>query len=984
MKSFALVTVRVIFLVVLLGLATTGFAEEALFFVTDVEGDTLFAVYPNGVVIKNEAGDRLFTAESDSIRAYVYEDPDTRTSRGGFAIGGVGSTTRDVNTYFQVCGDSVRIYLEEEDPVRTSRGGFAIGGVGSTTRTSDYYFNLDRSLTPEIIDPSQPRMLWYPAKEANRMGRVLVESPDSVGTNSLATGYESKAVGDYSQALGYQTRAGGDYSTAIGYQANAIGDYSFALGDSARALGSDALAIGFNATAAGIGSYAIGSVPRDSLGNPVPGEPSTTATGDRSFAIGLGALAAGIGSFSIGNQTQANDTYALAMGREAVADGRSSVAIGSDAQANDRYAVAIGRNVTADGYASTALGHGTQANGGYSLATNISTQANGYGSTAMGSNSVAGGDYSFASGSSSVASNSYATAMGNNTTASGEKSFAVCGGTTASGQYAFAAGASTIALGQYSTALGSTTQANGEGSIAGGMLSVADGVYSFAHGYQCEASNYQSFAFGYSAIASGHRAISMGDGTVANNTNAVSLGRDGVASGSGSVALGYDCDATNSYSFAAGMRCESTGYASVAMGNQADATGDYSFAVNRSNIASGDYSFAAGSSSDATGEYSFALGRDCTADTTWSMALGRRARTNGHKGTFVWGDGSTTSFVDALADNSFVTRASGGYNLYTNAGLDEDKTVYITGDEGSMGVGNSDPEEKLEVTGDALLRYEVTDVSGVDGVFLKVNNLKYDSGAMSGILFQNGTVADTYKGGIFFRDSGMYGVGNMLFCNDPAISASNVNTTDVDMVIYSGGNVGVGTSATIAPSAKFTVEGTTALGSSVTVASYMTVGGRLRPNTSDAHDLGHASYRWQDIYLINSPNVSSDRRLKERITDLRYGLADLMRLRPVSYQWKNDDEGETHLGLIAQETRQIIPEAVVQASPDDYMGIRYTEIIPVLISAVQEQQEIIKEKDEQVRELESRVNRLEEQLAQLARAVETNTRSTGGAPAARQ
>ena len=51
--------------------------------------------------------------------------------------------------------------------------------------------------------------------------KVLIESPDSVGTNSFASGYDSKSIGDYSQALGYNARAFGDNSTAIGNFANA-------------------------------------------------------------------------------------------------------------------------------------------------------------------------------------------------------------------------------------------------------------------------------------------------------------------------------------------------------------------------------------------------------------------------------------------------------------------------------------------------------------------------------------------------------------------------------------------------------------------------------------------------------------------------------------------------------------------------------------------------------------------------------------------
>jgi len=77
-----------------------------------------------------------------------------------------------------------------------------------------------------------------------------------------------------------------------------------------------------------------------------------------------------------------------------------------------------------------------------------------------------------------------------------------------------------------------------------------------------------------------------------------------------------------------------------------------------------------------------------------------------------------------------------------------------------------------------------------------------------------------------------------------------------------------------------------------------------------------------------------------------------------------------HLGLIAQEVREVIPEAVVQENPEDYLGLRYTELVPVLISAVQQQQQLIEKKDEKVRELIDQVDDMQRQIDQLTRAVE--------------
>ncbi|MCD4829815.1 MAG: tail fiber domain-containing protein [Candidatus Cloacimonetes bacterium] len=908
---------RLAILAVLLSIFFCGLAaEEALFFVTDAEGDTLFAVYPNGVIIKNEDGERLFTAESDSIRAYVYEDPATRTSRGGFAIGGVGSTTRDVNTYFQVCGDSVRIYLEDET-ARTSRGGFAIGGVGSTTRTSDYYFNLDRSLMPEVIDPSQPRLLWYPSKEAVRMGRVLVQNPDSVGTNSMATGYESQASGDYSQALGYQSCAIGDYSTAIGYQANAVGDYSFAIGDSAQAIGYDSFAMGFGATTVGNGCFAIGSAPRDSLGNPYPGFGAATAEGMYSFSIGLGTYANSIGSVAMGMISQATHYSAVAIGWETTASGTASTALGRLTHASGNYSAAMGSNTNASGAASTAMGYLNDVNGGYS--------------TVMGQQSIVDGNNSLSAGISNYVSGNNAVCFGAQDSVFADYSLASGYGNTVSGRYAAAIGGDIVLNTDYSFAAGQGHTINAANSFTSGYLNDLTGSFAVAMGAENTVSSIGGVALGaFNEV--GYYGSALGYSNYVGGTYSFAAGNDNTAQGQSSVALGYH-NWANEYAAAIGYECHADS-GSVAMGYGNTALGSYSVAL-------GYYA-----DSDNGG---VAVGTDVSANTN-GVAMGRNASNDVYSGSFVFGDNDAANTVTSDANNQFRARFRGGVKFHTTSDLAADKSVVITGNEGNLGVGTDNPQERIQIAGNALLQYENPDVTGADGAVLKINNTNPNTYAMSGIMFQNGTYNNSYKGGIFYRDIYSSGRGNMLFCNRNTTSPTNITSNDADLIVYYNGRIGIGTDPDMDVNYKLTVDG------------------RIAPYANDSYDLGHPSYRWQDAYLVNSPNVSSDERLKERITDLRYGLADLMRLRPVSFQWKDDDERETHLGLIAQEVREVIPEAVVQDSPDDYMGMRYTQIIPVLISAVQEQQQQI---EKQAAELE-RLTELADEFDNARRELETS------------
>jgi len=93
----------------------------------------------------------------------------------------------------------------------------------------------------------------------------------------------------------------------------------------------------------------------------------------------------------------------------------------------------------------------------------------------------------------------------------------------------------------------------------------------------------------------------------------------------------------------------------------------------------------------------------------------------------------------------------------------------------------------------------------------------------------------------------------------------------------------------------------------------------------------------------------SDKRLKKNIKNLNYGLDAIMKLRPVSYDWKKEvDADKTNdLGFIAQEVEKVIPELVTESKTifDDKKakGVDYVKMVAVLTKAIQEQQKQIDE-----------------------------------------
>src|SRR5262249_5967234 len=86
--------------------------------------------------------------------------------------------------------------------------------------------------------------------------------------------------------------------------------------------------------------------------------------------------------------------------------------------------------------------------------------------------------------------------------------------------------------------------------------------------------------------------------------------------------------------------------------------------------------------------------------------------------------------------------------------------------------------------------------------------------------------------------------------------------------------------------------------------------------------------------LVNN----SDLREKEDVADLDYGLKEVMRLRPVTFNWTQLANPHKSIGLIAQEVLPVLGEAVYQdeTGTDSHLGIAYTSLVPVLINAVKE------------------------------------------------
>jgi len=162
----------------------------------------------------------------------------------------------------------------------------------------------------------------------------------------------------------------------------------------------------------------------------------------------------------------------------------------------------------------------------------------------------------------------------------------------------------------------------------------------------------------------------------------------------------------------------------------------------------------------------------------------------------------------------------------------------------------------------------------------------------------------------------------------------------------------------------------------------------IRPATDNLRSLGTSTYRWKDVWAVDGTINTSDRRLKKDIQPINYGLSDLMKLNPVSFLWNQEGmDRERRLGFIAQELQPVLKEVVrteeivndPTSKQDSWvatqrLGVAYTEIIPVAVKAIQEQQQIIEAQKVEINKLQTEMVALRAGLEEVKAMVKASTK----------
>ena len=249
---------------------------------------------------------------------------------------------------------------------------------------------------------------------------------------------------------------------------------------------------------------------------------------------------------------------------------------------------------------------------------------------------------------------------------------------------------------------------------------------------------------------------------------------------------------------------------------------------------------------------------------------------------------------------------------------------------GNVGIGTSSPLNKLDIV-------QVGSNNAVAGVGLKIVS---DAGNPASI-----ALSQTGRGTVTI---GMAAAG--------AAPADFVLGTDVTgNIIFKQGLTGThGTDLTTGTERmRITLGGVTLFGgttfttitSAVLGATNPAFTGRnwsFGPNSSGDyvvyHNQGGGNTGVYLTYGGSSWTSNSDENIKDIIEIIPNALESIKDLRAVKFYWKGDESKKENLGLIAQDVQKVYPELIDKQvnDNDEVLGVRYTELIPVLVKAIQE------------------------------------------------
>ena len=677
--------------------------------------------------------------------------------------------------------------------------------------------------------------------------------------------------------------------------------------------------------------------------------------------------ATGLFSFASGINTHASGSFSTAMGQGTAANGESSTSTGENTIASGGVSLATGFQTEAIGIGSVSFGDRTKANGGFTMSMGVLTNADAAYSVVLGKHNIGGGNpsqwvetdplFEIGNGTNSVNTNNALTVLKNGSvlaptfdiseiidpkalitkeyaeanivstgleniteTSSGWRfvgrnaaNYADIGGGAvdmsvsseggdingASGDYSIASGFNTLASGGISAAFGFDTTSSGNISSSFGLGTIAEsyaetvvGTYDTNY-FEDNDSGFHEFDRAF-VVGNGESDSNRSDALIVNKNGTVLAPSMDISEIIGDKMLITKEYADNNLTPSGLQRITDgltgwrlIGYDPLNYGILGQDAVDLSISSNPSSFkgARGNKSFASGSNSTALGSNSTAMGINTNAEGNSSFAVGT--------GPDATGFASVAMGANTIASGSYSTAIGQEVTApsYSEFAIGYWNTNYTPTNPTSpntndrlfvIGNGSNNNNRKNALT---LLK------NGRLGLETETPDVK--------LHITGGGDASLANGSGYFIMGNVTGA-NMVFDENEIIARNN----GVNSPLYlqnTGGNVAIGA---VNPSVALDIVGSIEYTGTIT-----------------------------DV---------SDKRLKENFTSIDTVLERLQKIQGYTYNMKDDVDKKREYGVIAQDLQKVFPEMVsVIDTENQYLGVSYIQLIPVLLEAIKEQHEII-------------------------------------------
>ena len=424
------------------------------------------------------------------------------------------------------------------------------------------------------------------------------------------------------------------------------------------------------------------------------------------------------------------------------------------------------------------------------------------------------------------------------------------------------------------------------------------------------------------------------------------------------------------------------GFNSLSIGYETKASGNRSQALGFQSIATGDYSTAIGRSAQAQNTNSFAFGDNANAIGKDAFAFGSSSMAQGN-GSYAFGSLGRDSVNNVLEDSQTIASGNNAFAFGLGA---------VAGGDGSFALGSN-----VYATGPNSVAMGFGTLAQQQGSYA----MGWGAKAIGGLSFSSGFY--TSSEGEFSIALGYISKATNMY----SVAMGHLPVSEGLAAFALGTSVRAKSLSEFVVGAYNQIEGYNPNNNLwIPTDRLFVIGNGVEGMRSNALTVLKNGYiGLQDVvsptYSLQLPNnvmpgeygramatewiTYSDKRIKSKQEKMSYGLIEVLKLTPLEYFHHSsinskgvlviNNEGASSIGLIAQDVYEIIPEVVSKPEDDEneLWGMSYEKLIPVLIKAIQEQQEIINQQKNEIHLLKAsynKIERLENELNNIRKMLE--------------